>query len=59
MVACGSVLISLTSLCKYYGSVLVACGSMRDLLIFRAIVTPQFSVEFHAAQLSKMPSTQP
>ena len=42
MVACGSVFILLTSLYKYYGSVLVACGSMPDLLIFGATVIPQF-----------------
>ena len=59
MVACGSILISLTSLCKYYGSVLVVCGSMWDFLIFRVTVTLQFSILFHAAQWSKMPSTQP
>ena len=42
MVACGSVSISLTSLYKYYGTVLVTCDSMWDLLIFRATVTSQF-----------------
>ena len=28
MIACGGVLVLLTSLYNYYGSVLVACGSM-------------------------------
>ena len=42
MVACGGVFILLTSLYKYYGSVLVACGSTPDVLIFRGTVIPQF-----------------
>ena len=46
MVACSSVLISLTSLYKYYGTVLVTCDSMWDLLIFRATVTPNFKFYF-------------
>ena len=44
---------------KNYGSVLVACGSKWDFFIFRAAVKLQFLILFHAAQWSKMPSTQP
>ena len=58
MVACGNMLISLTSLSIYYGSVFVACGSMWDLFIFRATVKLQFSILSHASHWSKMANTQ-